>query len=56
MSKFITKQDKPFFIGLFIMNIVLISFLEIFVLHPPDFMKKPKYKYIEKEQKNENSR
>jgi hypothetical protein len=57
MIKLFDKQDKPFFIGLFIMNLVLISLLEVFIMHPPDFIKK--YKYTEKKDKrdrHENSR
>lgn len=57
MIKLFHKEDRPFFIGLLIMNLILISMLEFFVMHPPDFIKK--YKYSEKQKKrdrNENSR
>ena len=57
MSKMFNKEDKAFFIGLFIVNIVLILLLELFIMHPPDFIKK--YKYNEKKEKrerHENSR
>jgi hypothetical protein len=53
MNKFFGKEDKPFFIGLLIMNIVLISCFEFFIIHPPDFLKKSKHT---QERKNEKRR
>jgi len=53
--KIFTKDDKSFFIGLLIMNIVLFSFFEIFIIHPPDFLKNKIYlkeKKINKKQQN----
>lgn len=54
INKFITKEDKPFFIGLLVMNIVLIAIVQFCFVNPPEFIKKPKYKNIER--KHENSK
>ena len=43
MKIFFNKDDKQFFIGLFIMNIVLISLIQILIINPPNFLKKTKY-------------
>ncbi len=55
MNKYFTKDDKSLFIGLLIMNLVLISFFEFFIIHPPDFLKNKIYlkeKKINKKQQN----
>jgi hypothetical protein len=56
IKKFFNKDDKPFFIGLLIMNIFIISIAEIVIIHPLDIFKKEKYKHVDKREKNENSR
>jgi hypothetical protein len=49
--KIFTKDNLSFFIGLFIMNIVLIGFFEFFIIHPPDFLKKSKHIQEKKHEK-----
>ena len=48
MKNFFNKDDKYFFIGLFIANIFLISLIQFFIINPPNFIKKTKYNAIEK--------
>ena len=56
IKKFFNKDDKQFFIGLLIINIFIILTAELCIIHPLEIFKKPKYKYAEKRDRNENSR
>ena len=54
IKKFFTREDRPFFIGILIMNIVILTLAHVCIINPPEILKKSKYKNIER--KHENSR
>ena len=43
INKFFNKDDKPFFVGILIMNLFLIVSAQIFIIDPPSCLKKTKY-------------
>ena len=48
IRKFFSKENKSFFIGLFIVNVILIFSAEFFIIHPPEFIKQIKNHKTEK--------